>query len=250
MAPCDDNALATFKLNNNNDWLRQRQGVALPIVPPNTPEARKYFFSKIGAFVVDASANGKRKINYENFAKEWNRSADGKHRFYVTPEVLSAYAKTWDKTNNARASQELIAAKLDLVNQTGELFQVSTAPFPDSLTGVACTVHPQRGVMEFTDSDSQSTIPGSIAVELSVSHPHITPNQPSAPTQRAIHKQPSTNTPTMQALRPGSAIPSSRSLHSGSQAEILQSSPGPSVDAVRDGDTNSRISAPPDDTRG
>ncbi|KAJ7509193.1 hypothetical protein B0H11DRAFT_2427416 [Mycena galericulata] len=166
MAAYDDAAATTFKLNSNNDWLRRRQAVALPILPPNTPEARKYFFSKIGTFVAEAAANGKRKINYIDFAKEWNRSADGKNRYYVTADVLSAYAKTWDKTNNARASQELISAKLDLVHQTGEIFQKPTIPFPDYLKGVASSQHPRKGVVKLTDSTNQ-TVPSSIAVVFS-----------------------------------------------------------------------------------
>ncbi|KAJ7891979.1 hypothetical protein B0H13DRAFT_2340380 [Mycena leptocephala] len=96
MAPYD-NAAAAIKLSSNNHWLRRRQDVALPILPPNTPEARKYFFFKIGTFVADASANGRRKINYIDFAREWNRTADGTDRYYVTADVLSAYAKAWTK---------------------------------------------------------------------------------------------------------------------------------------------------------
>ncbi|KAF7340497.1 3'-5' exonuclease domain-containing protein [Mycena sanguinolenta] len=132
MEPYDDHTARLYNQNSNNDWLRRRQGVALPILPPTSPEARKYFFSKLTTFVIDASSNSKRKINYLDFAKEWNASADGKGRFYVTSDVLAAYAKTWDKTNNARASQELIEGRLDLANQTRDLFQSQDVPFPDS----------------------------------------------------------------------------------------------------------------------
>jgi hypothetical protein len=48
------------------------------------------------------------KLNYEAFAHEWNQSANGKDQFYITSEVLSAYAKTWEKVNNICASQEMI----------------------------------------------------------------------------------------------------------------------------------------------
>ncbi|KAJ7867866.1 hypothetical protein B0H13DRAFT_1897403 [Mycena leptocephala] len=169
--------LERFKLNINNYWLRRRQGIALPILPPTAPEARKYFFSTIGRFVADASAKGNCKINYVDFAEAWNQTADGKTRCYVTSDVLAAYAKTWDKTNNARASQELIDAKMDLVTQTRELFQAHTAPFPDSLIGFASSSHPQRGVIDFTDSDDHA-LPSSITVDLAISHPRIMPNPP------------------------------------------------------------------------
>ncbi|KAJ7479110.1 hypothetical protein FB451DRAFT_1172230 [Mycena latifolia] len=171
----NDDTAQKFKLNANNDWLRRRQGVALPILPPTTSEARQYFFSKIGSFVAEASANGRRRINYVEFAKEWNRTADGKTRHYVTSEVLSAYAKTWEKTNNARASQELIEAQIDMAHQTTELFQTPTTPFPDSLKGVASSAQPQCGVVGFTDSDDYSML-SSLSVELATSHPRITPN--------------------------------------------------------------------------
>lgn len=127
--------------------------------------------------MADASAKGNRKINYIDFAKAWNQTADGKTCCYVTSDLLVAYTITWDKTNNARASQELIEAKMDLVTQTRELFQVHTAPFPDSLMGFASSSHPQRGVIDFTDSDDHA-LPSSITVDLTSSRPRIMPNPP------------------------------------------------------------------------
>jgi hypothetical protein len=176
MEPYDDTAAVKFKLSSNNDWLRRRQAVALPILPPNSPEARKYFFSHIDTFVAKASANGKRRIDYNDFAKEWNRSADGKYRYYVTPDVLSAYAKAWDKTNNARASQELIAAGMDLVQQTSKVFQESAASFPSYIARVPSNIHPQRGVIELNEHVPHST-PSSVTVELAISHPRIAPTE-------------------------------------------------------------------------
>ncbi|KAJ7466068.1 hypothetical protein FB451DRAFT_1369813 [Mycena latifolia] len=180
----------------------QRRAVALPILPPNTPEARKYFFSKIGSFVAKASASGKRRINYNDFAREWNRSADGKDRYYVTPDVLSAYAKSWDKTNNARASQELIAAKMDLVRQTGELFRAPSAPFPTSLIGDASVAHPRHGVIDLmaTDSDGPS-VPSSIDADVAISRPRITVQNPDQllDKRRSTHSltQPQTSAPAL-----------------------------------------------------
>jgi hypothetical protein len=112
MEPYSETAANTFKLNSNDDWLRKRQGLALPVLPPTTPEARKYFFTKIRKFLEIATDDKKKNVDFEAFAQEWNRTADGKERFYVTCEVLSAYAKTWEKSNNAHASQELISSQL------------------------------------------------------------------------------------------------------------------------------------------
>ena len=63
--------------------------------------AQILFFYKIRHFAALESENGLGKIIYEAFAQEWNQSAqaDGVVCFYVTPEVLSAYAKNWEKTS-------------------------------------------------------------------------------------------------------------------------------------------------------
>src|SRR5262245_60247171 len=112
MEPYSKHAAGTYKLSPNDDWLRQRQGLALPVLPPTTSEARQYFFSNIRKWSTQINITHKRNINYEAFAQEWNRTADGVNRFYVTTEVLKAYAKIWEKINNIRASKELISDKL------------------------------------------------------------------------------------------------------------------------------------------
>ena len=56
MEPYGAAASAQYPLNSADDWLRKRQGLALPVLPPTTPEARKYFFSKIREFSEAASA--------------------------------------------------------------------------------------------------------------------------------------------------------------------------------------------------
>ncbi|KAJ6483049.1 hypothetical protein DFH09DRAFT_1106993 [Mycena vulgaris] len=157
-----------FKLNSNDDGLRQRQGVAHPILPPKSLDARKYFFTSIRAYAAKASAHGKKKINYELCAKEWNRTADG---------VLSAYAKSWGKkTSNSHASQAFIAAKINLVHQTGVLFLASSAQFPESLKGITVSENRHRSVLEINENQ---VIPGSSAVQLAISHSRITASDPS-----------------------------------------------------------------------
>ncbi|KAK7025723.1 hypothetical protein R3P38DRAFT_2778525 [Favolaschia claudopus] len=153
-------------------------GVALPIVHPTSPEARTYYFANVGDFVIEASASGQRKISNENFARRWNSTADGKTRFFITADILAAFAKSWEKTNNARASQELISAKVDMARQTRQLFQDNNnLPFPTSLLGTATSSHPQEGVLEF-DAENPS-LPSSISTELAISRPHIPPPQQS-----------------------------------------------------------------------
>jgi hypothetical protein len=167
MEPYTESAARTFKLNSNDDWLRKRQGLALPALPPTTLEARKYFFTKIREFSEVATADKKKKVNFEAFAQEWNRTADGKERFYVTFEVLSAYAKSWEKANNVRASQELISSQLQEVKKTAEIFLAPGKPFPSYLTSAPNQIQPSRGVITIEDSAA----PSSLSTELSPSHP-------------------------------------------------------------------------------
>ena len=173
MEPYNEDAAVKYnKINSNENWLRIRQGLALPALPPTTPEARKYFFSKIRHFASLASENGLGKINYEAFAQEWNQSADGVVRFYVTTEVLSAYAKSWEKTSNIHASQELIKAKMDGIQKTGNVFVADFQPFPDFLTGAPVSLHPRQGVIDLMEVPS-TNVPASISTELALSHPQL-----------------------------------------------------------------------------
>ncbi|KAJ7482500.1 hypothetical protein FB451DRAFT_1170367 [Mycena latifolia] len=174
MAPYTPEAASKFKINSSDDWLRRRQGLALPILPPTTVDARKYFFVQIRKFAVLASSTGGKKVDFESFAKEWNHSADGKTRYHVTADVLSSYSKTWDKISNIRASQDLIAAKIDLVRQTGELFSAPSLPFPESLKGDPTITHPRQGVRSLGNDQE---IPQSISVGLAISHPRIESTQ-------------------------------------------------------------------------
>jgi len=170
MEPYNDIAATIYKLKSNNDWLRQRQGLALPALPPTTPEAHRYFFSNIQKFSTLAANSGKGRIDYESFAKEWNRSADGKTRFYITTEVLATYGRTWEKTNNTRASKELISEQLEHIHQSQKIFAAPQASFPTFLTGSSTAVHPQQGVI---DLDQVQRIPTSLSVELSISRPSV-----------------------------------------------------------------------------
>jgi hypothetical protein len=166
MQPYNENTAAAFQIPASDDWLRRRQALALPVLPPTTPEARRYFFVKIKEYAALASADGKGKIDYQLFARDWNQSADGKDRYYVTAEVLSAYAKTWEKVNNIRASREMIPDKMDLIGQSRDIFAGQHLPFPDFLTGSATSVQPQQGMIDF---DSAQSIPPSISIELTTS---------------------------------------------------------------------------------
>ena len=128
MEPYSAEVETRYKLSSGDSWLRKRQGLALPVLPPTTPEARKFFFSTIQEFAAIASESGKSKINFEAFAQEWNQSANGEHRFYVTTEVLSAYSKTWEKSTNIQASQELISDQLEVARQTANVFAAEAHP--------------------------------------------------------------------------------------------------------------------------
>jgi hypothetical protein len=164
----NDQTVAHFKLKGTNDLLRRRQGLALPILPPSTTEARQYFFQKIRVFATAANQDGKHGVDYIGFAKEWNKTTDGKTRFYITTEVLVAYAKSWKRNSNSRASQELISDQLKVVDQTRKIFSAPHLPFPSFLTSTAEAIQPPHGLLELSDNDA---IPPSITTDLVVSRP-------------------------------------------------------------------------------
>jgi hypothetical protein len=170
MEPYNKHTADACKLNSNDDWLRRRQGLALPALPPTTDEARQYFFSQIREFSTLASTTGKRKIDYEMFAREWNQSADGTTRFYITTDVLCAYAKTWEKISNIHASKELISDKLENIRKSRDIFAAPQVEFPTFLTGSSSSAHPRHGVI---DLDQAKSIPPSLSMELAISRPPI-----------------------------------------------------------------------------
>ena len=143
MEPYSEEAAKIYPLNKNDDWLRKRQGLALPILPPTTSEARKFFFTQVRRFADEASLNGKQKINFETFAQEWNQTADGMERFYITVEVLSDYAKSWEKATNICASEELIADQLSKIQMSHQIFAVPKGQY--HLSGIShleCNTNP------------------------------------------------------------------------------------------------------------
>ena len=177
MEPYSEEVETRYKLSLGDSWLRKRQGLALPVLPPTTPEARKFFFSKIREFATIASESGKSKINFEAFAQEWNQSANGEDRFYVTTEVLSTYSKTWEKSTNIRASQELISDQLEVVQQMASVFAAEAHPFPTYLTSIPISTHPCEGVVEFENCENPLTsptpVPDSLSTDLALSRPQL-----------------------------------------------------------------------------
>lgn len=168
MEPYSNQAAILFKLNSSDDWLRKRQGLALPALPPTTLDAHDYFFSKMPVFASLASSNGKGKIDYEAFAQEWNWSANGKDHFYITMEVLAAYAKSWEKTSNIRASQELVSDKMKTIQKTSKIFSALHQPFPSFLTAVPISVQPSQVII-----DLEEFVPPSLSIALPQSLPCI-----------------------------------------------------------------------------
>ncbi|KAJ3505980.1 hypothetical protein NLJ89_g7126 [Agrocybe chaxingu] len=205
MESYSQDAAEAYPLNRSDDWLRKRQGLALPALPPTTPEARKYFFTQIRKFAEDASANGKRKVDFEAFAKEWNQSADGKDRFYVTEEVLSSYAKSWEKATNIRASEEAISDQIHEARESGRIFAAAQKPFPSYLTPSAVLQEqPSRGILEALDPalcvpPSLSTVPA-LSRPLPPSVPQMMLPFPMPTTTGGIPTPRSSSTPTPPAV--------------------------------------------------
>lgn len=179
MEAFDEHDSSRDKLNPSDDWLRKRQGLAFPVLPPTTPEARHYFFSEIAKYATTASQERKKSIDFTKFAQEWNKSADGKLRLYITPEVLAAYMKTWEKNTNIRASQDLISDALDVIVHTSQVFAAEHQPFPEFLTASPQSNQPAQGVLENTIDSA--TLPASISTDLAFSHPRMTPRTAAPP---------------------------------------------------------------------
>ncbi len=159
---------ASLKLNENSEWLRRRQGLALPVLPPMIPDARKYFFMNIRVYLVVSAKDGKVKVDHETFAREWNRTADGKSRFYITTKILASYSKAWAQANNIRASQEVISDYLEHVACSADVFAALHLSFLEFLSGKPLHTYPQTGVIELDDSSS-SIVPPSLSIDLSIS---------------------------------------------------------------------------------
>ncbi|KAF9028547.1 hypothetical protein BDZ89DRAFT_1112967 [Hymenopellis radicata] len=159
---------ATFKLNASDDWLRRRQDLALPVRTPSQSNARQYFFTRRRELSMTAAAEGSpsTKINYEAFAVEWNTTADGKSRFYVTTEILVNYAKTWERSSNVKASQEMMAEQLKDIRRSAQIFAASDLPFPSFMTGEATEIRPTRGIRELNAESNLAS--SSIGTDLSM----------------------------------------------------------------------------------
>jgi hypothetical protein len=98
-------------------------------------------------------------------------------RFYVTTEVLAAYAKTWEKNSNICASQDLICDQLDMVRQTSQVFAAPHQPFPQFLTAAPTFIQPRKGVLEIGDTEDQArcqlAVPPSLDINFSLSRPQF-----------------------------------------------------------------------------
>jgi hypothetical protein len=162
-----------YPVNKNDDWLWKRQGLALPVLPPTTTEAQKFFFTQIRHFADEASLNGKQKINFKTFAQEWNQTADGKERFYVTMEVLSSYVRSWERITNIRASEEMISKQLAKIRESRQIFTAPNISFPAYMVMDAVQIHPTWGVVDHYD---MFTTP-SLSTDLALSRPPHTGNQ-------------------------------------------------------------------------
>ena len=174
MKPYSPELGSTLTLSHNNDWLRKRQGLALPVLPPTTPEARTYFFKQMQIFTQIAAQSGQPRLNFELFAKAWNNTADGKTRFYITTEVLSAYSKAWEKASNTKASKELIRDQIATTARTQAVFAAPSLPLPPNLTGAAKSIQPSTGLVEIDPySNNNSDIPSSLSVTLAASAPPL-----------------------------------------------------------------------------
>jgi len=55
--------------------------------------------------------------------------------------VLSAYAKSWEKISNIKASQEMISDKICVTDKTRNIFSAPEEEFPDFLMSTPKSFH-------------------------------------------------------------------------------------------------------------
>ncbi|KAK4700876.1 hypothetical protein P7C70_g5367, partial [Phenoliferia sp. Uapishka_3] len=172
MRAYDDTSTPRVKLNSSNDWLRRRQGVALPILPPSTVAARQFYFKKLPTFFSAKTSGGKLTFKLEEFAVSWNHTADGVERVYITPELLSAYGKVWDRVNNQRATEDLVSEGLSELKISTTVIQHPANTFPTFITGARqIPFDPTSAALLFPQDERPSSL--SISVSNSNPLPHV-----------------------------------------------------------------------------
>ncbi|KAJ3966347.1 hypothetical protein EV361DRAFT_954161 [Lentinula raphanica] len=140
---------------------------ALPVLPPTTPAARKYFFQQLSQFtIVAANKNSNSTIDLTAFACEWNRTADGKDRFYITTEVLSSYVKSWRKINNIRALRDLVSDDIHHLERTRSAFMSKESTFPEYMVTDTDIAQPICSVLKL---GPDMAVPKSISIQLPAS---------------------------------------------------------------------------------
>ncbi|KZT31662.1 hypothetical protein SISSUDRAFT_1038282, partial [Sistotremastrum suecicum HHB10207 ss-3] len=139
------------------------------------------FLYAIQDYVRDAANDQHHQVNYLQFARDWNTTADGSDRFYVTAEILAGYGKSWGKSNNIAASQEIMAAELKATARTQTAFQAENSQFPVFLQGHPTAPQPQQGVRESFNSLAGSSISDLPAI----SHP-IPIRPPASPPRQNV----------------------------------------------------------------
>ncbi|KAJ3522150.1 hypothetical protein NMY22_g12013 [Coprinellus aureogranulatus] len=135
-------------LKSDDEWLRKRQGLAFPVGPPTTPEARAYFFSEVKLDTERAAVTGRTKLDLLNIARRWNSTADGIKRKYITAELLDSFKKSWERYSNSRASQDLVADRLANLNRSQAIFNNAAGQrFPEYLTASPTHLRPTKGTL-------------------------------------------------------------------------------------------------------
>lgn len=123
----EDNPLKNPLKKANLEWLRKKQDVAIPILPPTTELARKRFFKWIPEFLSGQEGLGD---IYRQMAFKWNSEADGEEYFYVTADILKNYAKRWQTRQNATASEALAKDAMPNADLAIAQLRSATSQFP------------------------------------------------------------------------------------------------------------------------
>ncbi|KAL7410044.1 hypothetical protein BDY24DRAFT_444398 [Mrakia frigida] len=221
------------KQTASQDWLRQKQGVALAILPPTTLFAMRYFHKTQPSFVV-TGRGGKTSVNWVGFAQGWNETADGVERTYITPDMLMAYSKRFEKASNTRATLAKAPDDIRRIEEMRTALNNPEIPFPSS-SSIPSSVQPTPS----NGADSLADLPSSLSLDVPISRP-IPPLQTSTQATDLASGSSSSTSGTSKVKR-SRRVGTQAAVSSGGGAGPLSTTPAEA--SVASSSSSSRITA-------
>lgn len=185
-AEASDTILARLTASNDcHHWLAQRQDLAIPILPPASPSARRESFERLKQFNASSAIS---LTDAKQLAKSWNQhQADAIDFFYITPELVLSFDDRLRKFQNRQQSEDDAQEALFSVAQlvTASDHQQSHFPEPSDQA---------LGLGEGTHGDPRASAPMHIDARLPASTGRQQPTSvPFKPTNEPTEAQAATS---------------------------------------------------------